>query len=113
MPTAPFTAPDFRHSITIIAKRPSIRVTRVFPRGFGNGISMALPETSPVFLPEVKIRESYASRRLLLHVLKPPYPALGLGSLRVLRVRDRSGGVTEIVAGYDGYERLPAVVSRK
>lgn len=46
--------------------------------------------------------------RLSLRVLRPPFPALGLGTLRVLRVRDR-GSATEITAGYDGYERLPAL----
>ena len=43
--------------------------------------------------------------RLSLTVLRPPYPALGRGALRVLRVRE-SDGATEIVAGYDRYERL-------
>jgi hypothetical protein len=40
-----------------------------------------------------------------LTLLVPPYPALGIGSLRVLRVRE--GDAIEIVAGYDRYERLP------
>jgi hypothetical protein len=41
----------------------------------------------------------------------PPYPALGVGTLRVLRVREESAPgqtpQTEIIAGYDRYERLP------
>jgi len=44
-------------------------------------------------------------RRTRLSILRPPYAALGLGVLRVLRVRE-GACETEIVAGYDGYERL-------
>lgn len=57
-------------------------------------------------LPEVEARALLADRRTSLRILRPPYAALGLGTLRILRVRERDGGVTEIVAGYDGYERL-------
>jgi hypothetical protein len=39
--------------------------------------------------------------------LRPPFPALGVGVLRVLRVRD-VGEATELVAGYERYERVPA-----
>ncbi len=56
-------------------------------------------------LPEVEARALLAGRELSLRVLRPPYPALGLGVLRVLRVSER-GERTEIVAGYEGYERL-------
>ncbi len=58
-------------------------------------------------LPEVEARATLAGRSLALRVLRPPYPAAGVGTLRVLRVRER-GERTELVAGYDGYERLPA-----
>lgn len=68
---------------------------------------MAELESSPVLLPDVTVRASYAAERLVFRVLRPPFPTLGLGTLRVLRVRDR-GNATEITAGYDGYERLPA-----
>lgn len=68
-------------------------------------------EPSPVLLPEVDVLTSYHAEATRLHVLRPPYPALGLGTLRVLRIRERAG-VTEIVAGYDGYERLPAIGAR-
>jgi hypothetical protein len=44
---------------------------------------------------------------LQLRFLVPPYPALGCGVLRALRVRE-VGGVLELVAGYDAYERLGA-----
>lgn len=66
---------------------------------------MAPHEPSPVLLPEVEARALYPTGRLRLHVLRPPYPALGLGDLRVLRIRE-FGDETQIVAGYDGYQRL-------
>ena len=56
-------------------------------------------------LPEPEARALLAGRQLSLFVLRPPYPAVGLGVLRVLRVRERDER-TEIVAGYDGYQRL-------
>ncbi|GAC1299866.1 MAG: hypothetical protein NVSMB19_05160 [Vulcanimicrobiaceae bacterium] len=68
-------------------------------------------EPSAVLLPEAKARALYATGRLRLHVLRPPYPALGLGTLRLLRVRERYGA-TELVAGYDGYERLATEPAR-
>jgi hypothetical protein len=45
-----------------------------------------------------------------MRMLTPPYPALGLGALRCLRVKPPVGagdGAWELIAGYDGYERLP------
>ncbi len=57
-----------------------------------------------VLLPEVRVRRAFAGA-VRLTLLVPPYPALGIGSLRVLRVRE--GDAIEIVAGYDRYERLP------
>ena len=44
-----------------------------------------------------------------LRMLVPPYPAVGLGVLRALRVRAGTGaddGGFELTAGYDGYERI-------
>jgi len=58
-------------------------------------------------VPEYQARALLAGRSLLLCVLRPPYPALGVGTLRVLRVAER-GERTEIVAGYEAYERLDA-----
>ncbi len=57
-------------------------------------------------LPEVQARRRLAERRLVFTVLRPPYPALGVGILRVLRVRENAEAVLELVAGYDNYERL-------
>ena len=56
------------------------------------------------------------ARRLLadiasFSVLRPVYPALGCGKLRVLRIRPSSGSGTdgrglEVIAGYESYERV-------
>jgi len=56
-------------------------------------------------MPEVTARAALAGRQLVLRVLAPPYPALGIGTLRVLRVSERDG-LSEVVAGYERYERL-------
>jgi hypothetical protein len=48
-------------------------------------------------------------RPLRFQVLTPPYAAVGVGVLRALRVRALGGehdGAWELVAGYDGYERI-------
>ncbi|MBD5605875.1 MAG: hypothetical protein IAI48_12425 [Candidatus Eremiobacteraeota bacterium] len=65
------------------------------------------PDRPLGMLPEVDAR-TLLSGPLTLRVLRPPYPAIGLGTLRTLRVLERDGA-TEIVAGYDGYERLGPV----
>jgi len=56
-------------------------------------------------LPEPEARRLLADRRLRLRVVTPPYPALGIGTLRVLRVREDGDG-TDVTAGYERYERL-------
>jgi hypothetical protein len=57
-------------------------------------------------LPEVEARRLLAGVPLTLDVLRPPYPALGVGTLRILRVRELPAGPLELTAGYDNYERL-------
>jgi hypothetical protein len=64
-------------------------------------------DASLTLLPEVRARGLLEGRELSLRLLLPPFPALGLGVLRVLRIVEREAR-TEIVAGYDGYERLVA-----
>jgi hypothetical protein len=64
-------------------------------------------DSSLILMPEVRARALLEGRELSLRLLLPPYPALGLGELRVLRIVERDAR-TEIVAGYDGYERLVA-----
>ncbi|MBV8424303.1 MAG: hypothetical protein JO349_03865 [Candidatus Eremiobacteraeota bacterium] len=56
-------------------------------------------------LPEVEARAALEGRSIALRVLLPPYPAIGLGRLRVLRVRD-VGDTSELLCSYEGYERL-------
>jgi len=54
---------------------------------------------------EVEARAALALRTLALRLLAPPYPALGLGRLRVLRLHER-GATTEILCSYEGYARI-------
>jgi hypothetical protein len=56
-------------------------------------------------MPEVAARLALTGRALTFLLLAPPYPALGVGQLRVLRVSEGADG-TELVAGYDRYERF-------
>lgn len=66
--------------------------------------------TELTLVPEVLARRELAGRALRLHVLRPPYPALGVGTLRVLRIRndvaDPSSQALELTVGYERYERL-------
>jgi hypothetical protein len=57
-------------------------------------------------LPLVQARRVLGDAAVTLAVLRPPFPALGVGTLRVLRVRERESAPLEITAGYDNYERL-------
>ncbi len=58
-----------------------------------------------VLLPETEVRALLREQRMTWRLLRPPYPALGEGALRVLRVSEREG-ITELVAGYERYARL-------
>jgi hypothetical protein len=62
-------------------------------------------------LPEAEARALLAGRQLRFRLLAPPWPALGVGLLRVLRVSERADR-TEIVAGYERYERVETVERR-
>jgi hypothetical protein len=53
----------------------------------------------------VETRAILGERAIHLRLLLPPYPALGCGVLRTLRVSERNERI-EIVAGYESYERL-------
>jgi hypothetical protein len=79
-----------------------------------NGI--AVNDSSPLpalgLLPEVEVRAALAGETLRLRLLRPAYSAIGMGTLRALRVAERDG-VTEIVAGYDGYERIERAAKRR
>ncbi len=67
----------------------------------------ATPESglALTLLPEVHARGLLGHRPISLTILRPPYPALGVGTLRVLRVSE-SGEATDVVASYDRYERI-------
>ncbi len=58
-------------------------------------------------LPEVQARRLLTGSALTFAILRPPFPALGVGVLRVLRVRENGAAGFEVIAGYDNYERLP------
>lgn len=60
-------------------------------------------------LPWREALHALGDRPIRFRVLSPPYAALGVGVLRALRVRALVGehdGAWELVAGYDGYERI-------
>jgi len=62
-----------------------------------------------VLLPWVQARALLSDRLLRFRVLSPPYAAIGVGTLRALRVAALTGehdGAWELLAGYDGYERI-------
>jgi hypothetical protein len=62
-----------------------------------------------VLLPWLEALRALGDRALRFRVLTPPYAAVGVGALRALRVRALVGehdGAWELVAGYDGYERI-------
>ncbi len=61
-----------------------------------------------VMMPWTQARAALAGHALRLRVLAPPYPAVGVGALRLLRVAALAGehdGALELTCGYDGYER--------
>lgn len=71
--------------------------------------SSVVPIEDLVMLPWTSARAALADRPLRLRVLTPPYPAVGLGQLRLLRVLALTGahdGAFELTCGYDGYERI-------
>jgi hypothetical protein len=61
-----------------------------------------------VLLPWDDARAALGEREHVMHVLTPPYPAEGEGSLRVLRVRD-TGGPLDVTCGFERYRRTGTV----
>ena len=62
-----------------------------------------------VLVPYLEARAALAGRPLRFRVLTPPYPAVGVGTLRALRVVALSGehdGAWELLTGYEGYDKL-------
>lgn len=64
-----------------------------------------------VMMPEVDARRVLSGRALSFVLLAPVSPSLGVGRLRVLRVKpsasDEDAGF-ELVCGYESYERIDA-----
>jgi len=58
-----------------------------------------------VLLPWLAARRRLGAREHAVHVLTPPYPAIGCGELRVLRVRDDGSGPLDVLCGYERYRR--------
>jgi hypothetical protein len=62
-----------------------------------------------VMMPWTQARAQLGGHPLRLRLVTPPYPAVGVGTLRLLRVAVLGGahdGAYELTCGYDGYERL-------
>jgi hypothetical protein len=58
-----------------------------------------------VLLPWVEARRRLGAREHVLAVLTPPYPAIGGGGLRVLRVRENGSQPLDVLCGYERYRR--------
>jgi hypothetical protein len=58
-----------------------------------------------LLLPYTNALEALKDRTVRLAVITPGYPALGRGSLHVVRVRD-DGDAVVVEATYDDFERL-------
>jgi hypothetical protein len=58
-----------------------------------------------VLMPWIEARRRLGARAHELRVLAPPYPAIGGGELRVLRVREDGPGPLDVVCGYERYRR--------
>ncbi|HUN29234.1 MAG TPA: hypothetical protein VMV65_05485 [Alphaproteobacteria bacterium] len=56
-------------------------------------------------MPEVQARSLLIGRNVRLHVLAPVGPALGVGTLRVLRTTEREDCI-DLVCGYESYDRF-------
>jgi hypothetical protein len=59
-----------------------------------------------LLVPYTRALEALKDRKIQLTVITPPYPALGRGTLHVVRVR-QEGDAVALDATYDDYERLP------
>ncbi|MBV9438623.1 MAG: hypothetical protein JOZ24_01390 [Candidatus Eremiobacteraeota bacterium] len=60
-----------------------------------------------VLLRWVHALAALGRRPLRFRLLRPTFPALGVGTLRTLRVLPvGEGGAVDVVAGYERYERL-------
>ncbi len=58
-----------------------------------------------VLMPWLEARRRLDARAHALRVLTPPYPAIGCGELRVLRVREDGDAPLDVLCGYERYRR--------
>ncbi len=58
-----------------------------------------------LLLPYTRAIELLHGRNIRLTVVAPPYPAIGRGTLRIVRVTEE-GDTLHLDASYDDYERL-------
>jgi hypothetical protein len=58
-----------------------------------------------LLVPYTRAFELLKGRVITLSVITPPYPALGCGTLRVVRVTEEDN-VVHLEATYDDFERL-------
>ena len=73
-------------------------------RDHGSLMETSASDASVIMERESLARRALAGRPLRLRMLVPPYPAFGVGTLRVLRIREHEPYL-EVVAGYERYER--------
>jgi hypothetical protein len=59
-----------------------------------------------LLVPYTRAIELCGGRDVTLTVITPPYPALGVGTLHIVRAADE-GNVVHLEATYDSFERLP------
>lgn len=65
-----------------------------------------LGQEALLLLPYTRAIEALTGRDVTLTVITPPYPALGRGTLHVVRA-SHEGDTVHLEATYDDYERLP------
>lgn len=58
-----------------------------------------------LLLSYTRALEQLAGKDVHVHMVTPPYPCIGVGELRVVRVQEEAG-VTTLDLSYDNYERL-------
>jgi hypothetical protein len=59
-----------------------------------------------LLVPFARALELCAGREVRVSVVTPPYPAIGCGTLHVVRAHEEAGA-TVLELAYDDYERLP------
>jgi hypothetical protein len=79
------------------------------PLGAAHEVVLVPNADELVMLPWLQVVAALGGLSVRFRVLRPPYAAVGVGALRALRVQPLRGefdGAFELIAGYDGYERI-------